>query len=335
MQRIIIGFRLIPVFLKLLYKVFIVNEFKNLPLLLSKIKAIENKVQESFSKEYHKRFRLYTIIATIFISWLETLRNQRLTYQQQQTAILFCGLTPLFDDLFDEYHYSSTEINQLSQKKLQRGTLIEKICIGLFEEIEQINGHLAWTDLWQKVIDYQVVSQKQLDKNITKSEIIDITFGKGGYSLLLYLEAILHNDYTKEEANAVFQMGAVIQLTNDIFDIFKDRNEGIATLATTENNIFDLREYYDIEVQKNINQFQTLPFPSRNINDFLLQYRLIISRGWVALDQLQELQTEDNNRFILEKYTRKQLICDMELWKNIKKSLIYVINSSTADARKR
>ncbi len=325
MLRIKNAFRLIPIFIKLLYKVFIVNELKTLPLLQAKLKAIENSANETLPKSYKKRFRLYTIIATIFITWLETLRNQRLTAKQCETAILFCGLTPLFDDLFDDYHYSATEISLLSQKKIQRDNLIEKICIGLFEEIEQLNGHLAWTSIWQQVIDYQVLSQKQLSENITSAEIIDITFGKGGYSLLLYLEAILPNDYATAEAEAVFQMGAIIQLTNDIFDIFKDRNEHIATLATTSKDIKLLRDFYDNEVEKNITQFKKLPYPERNINDFLLQYKLIISRGWVALDQLEALQTADNGIFQLENYTRKQLICDMELWKNIKKSLLLTI----------
>ncbi len=317
--------RLIPIFSTIAYKVFVINGLYHLPWLKKQIGAIESQQDEQLPA-YHKRFRLYTIIATIFITWLETLRNQRLTQTQRETALLFCGLTPLFDDLFDEMQYTAEEIALLSQKKIQRGNLHEKICIALFEQIEQRNGHLDWTNIFQKVIDYQVISQKQFDENISRDEIIDITFGKGGYSLLLYLEAILPKGYSEAEAEAVYLMGAVIQLTNDIFDTFKDRNEGIFTLATSTQDIYALRKYYDAEVAKNIAQFEALPYPKQNIKDFLLQYRLIISRGWVALDQLQALQTQSNGVFKLQEYTRKQLICDMELWKNIKKSLRYTIS---------
>jgi hypothetical protein len=324
MKRWLNAFRLIPIFLKIAYKVFVVNALRHLPWLKKQINKIESQHGEQLP-EYHKRFRLYTIIATIFITWLETLRNQRLTETQRETALLFCGLTPLFDDLFDEMQYSAEEISLLSQKKIQRGNWHEKVCIALFEQIEQRNRHLDWTSIFQKVIDYQIISKKQFDKNITREEIIDITFGKGGYSLLLYLEAILPKGYTAAEAEAVYLMGAVIQLTNDIFDTFKDRNEGIFTLATTATDINALRKYYDLEVQKNIAQFEALPYPKQNIKDFLLQYRLIISRGWVALDQLQALQTQSNGVFKLHDYTRKQLICDMELWRNIRKSLGYTV----------
>ena len=316
--------RLTSIFSKMSYKVFVINTLYHLPWLKKQIIEIEIENKKQLP-DYHKRFRLYTIIATIFITWLETLRNQRLTETQRETALLFCGLSPLFDDLFDEMQYSAVEISLLSQKKIQRGNLHEKICIALFEQIEQRNGYLDWTSVFQKVIDYQVVSKKQFDKNISREEIIDITFGKGGYSLLLYLEAILPKGYSQEEAEAVYQMGAVIQLTNDVFDTFKDRNEGIFTLATSTKDMDELRCYYDREVNKNITQFEALPYPKRNIDDFLLQYRLIISRGWVALDQLQALQKESNGVFQLHDYSRKQLICDMELWRNIKKSLRYAI----------
>lgn len=318
--------RLILVFINLTFKVFVINKLRNEPILINKIKNIEKQYGETLDKSYYKRFHLYSIIATTFVSWLETLRNQKLNKNQKETALLFCGLTPLFDDLFDDFHYSKEEITLLSQKKIQRDTLIEKICIGLYENIEQLNGHLAWTELWQKVLDYQIISQNQKNETTPLSELKEITFGKGGYSLLLYLEAILPNAYSKAEAEAVFQMGAVIQLTNDIFDVFKDRNEGIFTLATKANDLYELRRYYEAEVNKNITQFKALPYPKSNINNFLLQYMLIVSRAYVALDQFQALQDRDNGNFNLHQYSRKELICDMELWRNIKQSLKYTLS---------
>lgn len=326
MKRYKNAFGLLPIFLKMAYKVFFVNYQYHLPWLKKQIKEIENGNNEQLT-DYHKRFRFYTIgIGTIFIFWLETLRNQRITKTQREIALLFCGLTPLFDDLFDDMAYTKEEIYLLARKKIQRGNLHEKICIALFEQIEQRNAYSDWINIFQKVIDAQLFSKKQFDKSISCDEIIDITFAKGGYSLSLYLEAILPKSYSSTEAEAFYQMGGIIQLTDDIFDIFEDYNAGILTLATTTKDMNVLRQYYDIEVNKNIAQFEALPYPKRNIDNFLLQYRLIISRGWVALDQLQALQMENQGIFQLQNYTRKQLICDMELLKNIKKSLVYTIS---------
>ncbi len=325
MKRYLNAFRLIPIFLELAYKVLFVNELYHLPWLKKQVKQIEEDNNAQLP-DYHKRFRFYTIgIGTLLVSWLETLHNQRFTKKQREIALLFCGLTPLFDDLFDDMQYAKEEIYGLTEKKIQRGNLHEKICIGLFEQIEQRNRLSNWAAVFQKVVDYQLISEKQFDQNITRDEIIDITFGKGGYSLLFYLEAILPNGYTPEEAAVFFQMGGVIQLTDDIFDIHKDYTDGILTVATTAQDMNVLRRYYDAEVHKNIAQFEALPFSKRNIDAFLLQYRLIIGRGWVALDQLQALQRESNGVFDVKNYTRKQLICDMELLKNIKKSLAYTI----------
>jgi hypothetical protein len=325
MKRFRKALRLIPIFIKMAYKVLFMNELYHLPWLKKQVKKIENDNNEQLP-DYHKRFRFYTIgIGTLLITWLETLHNQRFTKKQRETALLFCGLTPLFDDLFDDMHYTKEEIYALTEKRIQRGNLHEKICIGLFEQIEHRNGYSDWASVFQKVIDYQLISEKQFDKNITHDEIIDITFGKGGYSLLLYLEAILPNRYSPEEAAAFYQMGGIIQLTDDIFDTHKDHTDGIMTVATTTKDMNALRQYYDAEVHKNITQFEALPYSKRNIDAFLLQYRLIISRGWVALDQLQALQAASKDNFNLQDYTRKQLICDMELVKNIKKSLAYTI----------
>lgn len=325
MKRYQNAFRLIPIAIKIVYKILFINELYYLPWLKKQVKQIEDDNNEQLPN-YHKRFRLHTIgIGIIFITFLETLHNQRITKKQLESALLFSGLTPLFDDLFDDMQYTKEEIYPLTEKKIQRGNLHEKICIGLFEQIAQRNDYRDFTSVFQKVIDYQLISKKQFDKNITHNEIIDITFGKGGYSLLLCLEAIMPNGYSSEEVAAFYQMGGVIQLTDDIFDTYIDRIEGILTVATTTKDMNALRQYYDAEVHKNIAQFEALPYPKRNIDAFLLQYRLIISRGWVALDQLQALQTESKDIFNLENYTRKQLVCDMELWRNLKKSLAYTI----------
>lgn len=328
MNSFINTFLLIPIFIKMVYKVFIVNEIKHKPYLFRTLERMEQKYGEKISPAYRKRFDLYTKIATIFIYWLETLRGQQLNQQQKQMALLFCGLTPLFDDLLDEQHFSSEEIYRLIQKQMQRGTLIEKLCIGLFEEMEHIQTDRSWTTRWQQAMDYQISSQKQTEQHLSTAEIKDITSGKGGYSLLLYLDAILPGQYSKSEGEAIYQMGAIIQLTNDIFDIYKDRNEGIYTLATTCSDVAALRDYYLTEVTKNIAQFKALGYKRIRVRQFLLQYQLIISRGKVALDQLLALQRRDGGKFSPDNYSRKELICDMELWTNIRKSLLITIRET-------
>ncbi|MFZ4544027.1 MAG: class 1 isoprenoid biosynthesis enzyme [Saprospiraceae bacterium] len=307
------------------YKVFIVNEKKHKPFLFKAVEVLEIKYGEQLPKNYEKRFSLYTKIATLFISWIETLRNQQLTENQKQIALLFCGLTPLFDDLLDEENFSREEIKLLTEKKIQRGTLKEKLCIGLFEEIEKLSGGVNWTNYWHKAIEFQVSSEIQLSQTLPIETLKSITEGKGGYSLLLYLDAILAGKYSEKEANAIFHMGAMIQLTNDIFDIYKDRNEGISTLATTSKDIKHLRRYFLQEAAKNLEQFQQLGYSKLQVRLFLLQYHLILSRGSVALNQLALLQEKDNGIFTLEHYSRKELICDMELWTNIRKSLYYTV----------
>jgi hypothetical protein len=258
---------------------------------------------------------------------VETLRGQPLSESQKQIALLFCGITPLFDDLLDEENYSAEELNTLIKKQLQRGTLTEKLCIGLFEEMERAQPDLRWVAQWQKAMESQLNSQRQMKEEPSVEEIREITTAKGGYALLLYLDAILAGAYGQDEADAIFQMGAIVQLTNDIFDVYKDSRAGISTLATRCSDVETLKNEYIKETDKNMQQFDSLNYHPFRVRLFLLQYQLIVSRGKVALDQLLELQRCSGAAFDATRFSRKELICDMERWPNIRKSLLLTIRS--------
>jgi hypothetical protein len=57
-------------------------------------------------------------------------------------------------------------------------------------------------------------------------------------------------------------------------------------------------------------------------NDFLQLQNLLLSVGNVAIEQLENLPT-NSDYFLPSNYTRKQLVCDMELWSNRKKWFYY------------
>ena len=327
MRSFVNALLLIPIFLKMVYNVFVVNEMRYKSYLWRALKQLQKKHGEKIPQHYKKRFDLYTKIATIFISWMETLHGEKLSKKQTQMALLFCGLTPLFDDLLDEEHYSAEELYLLSRKQPQRNTLMEKICVGLFEEMEKLRTDMGWTSRWQEAMTYQISSQKQFGRQLSNDEIKDITYGKGGYALLLYLDAMLPDGYSKAEGEAIFQMGALIQLTNDIFDIYKDSRAGLSTLATRCTDVQKLSDYYHSEIEKNMQQFRALDYSPFHIRKFLLQYQLLLSRGKVALGQLLALQKKAGGNFNPDRFSRRDLICDMELWRNIRKSLLLTIRA--------
>ena len=54
---------------------------------------------------------------------------------------------------------------------------------------------------------------------------------------------------------------------------------------------------------------------------------MIICRGNVCLDMLQKKEELTNNAFAIDKYKRKDLICDMEKPVNILKTINYYSKS--------
>ena len=73
-----------------------------------------------------------------------------------------------------------------------------------------------------------------------------------------------------------------------------------------------------------IAQFKSLDYSKKNIEKCLMEISTITSRGMVCLNQLIVLQKE-KGVFNIENYMRKELICDMEKFRNILKSFKYSV----------
>jgi hypothetical protein len=256
------------------------------------------------------------------------LRNQPLKPKDQRLALLLFTLIPIFDDLMDDYQYTESEILKLVQKELPRQHLLEKVCIHLFDEIEKRTGQSVWSETWQKVLDAQLESQKQMNRNqadVDSAWLKQVSFDKGGFTLTLFLETVLPNRHSEAEKQAFYQLGAMIQLTNDIFDLYKDMQMKITTLVSHTQDMNAFRSFFETHLRLNLQMFNELPFPKANRDRFNMHYLFVIGLGLVALDPLQALQKTSQGKFQLPTYTRKQLICDMELRHNIIKWLQYVV----------
>ena len=64
-------------------------------------------------------------------------------------------------------------------------------------------------------------------------------------------------------------------------------------------------------------------FQKNRIQNFLQSTSLALSRVLVCLDQFEKLQSSTGNQFLIEKYSRQQMICDMQKPKNQLKAINY------------
>jgi hypothetical protein len=174
-----------------------------------------------------------------------------------------------------------------------------------------------------KVYEAQVNSKKQQDPGCSLSLIHDTTFFKGGTSLLFYRTAFQPSP-SESETDLLYKLGGIMQLANDIFDVYKDRENGTRTLVTEAEHIDDITNLLTSQLAGCIKQSVETGFPAKNIKQFLSILSIgIFSRALVCLEQLKGLEASTGNRFQVHQYTRKQLICDMDTLRNILRSATY------------
>lgn len=276
--------------------------------------------------DFNKMMRYYGYAAPAILGESFALLRGKKMSESERKAITYAGaITGLFDDFFDKKKLAPDYIKQLviSPDSIKGNTSNERLFNAFYQKIlSEIKNRNVFVNYFLNVHDAQVLSKKQTEPDISKSDITYITYAKGGYSLLFY-RSTLDNPISENEQKMLYVLGSILQLENDIFDIYKDHRDGIMTLATTCTGIAELRNQY----LNLINQFKELvsatEYLTYNQKQFADIMLVLMSRGVVCMDQLESLEKRSNNKFVINEYVRKDLICDMEKPVNFLKTVHY------------
>lgn len=286
-------------------------------------KGVLHKMLRPFYNELsiddRQRILKYGLYVPLFIGEsFARLRNKALTYRERIAITCLGCMTALFDDLFDEQHYSDDFIRDLLLNATEKPnhTAQIRLLLHLHSVFLAIAPDKTKSQqLMLAVFDAQVAARQQLNGTLSVQELEDITYRKGGFTMQLYRSAF--DGTVSETEDALFyNLGAIGQLENDIFDIYKDYKQGINTLATTCTDIAELRAEYGQLRNRIFTLINQTSYGKSHKKAFRQLCALIIARAEVALQQLYELQLRTENRFCIEKYERNELICDMEKTKN-------------------
>ncbi len=248
------------------------------------------------------------------------LRNKTLSAKERACMTYLGGISGLLDDLFDDpekevLHLEKfiTEPQQLIPSNTYEALLKHLYLLGL----NKANDPTAIKQMASMVFSTEQKSELQLTKNLSPEKLRELTFLKGGHSFLFY-RLCMDTPLESAEEKMVYQLGGVMQLGNDIFDVWEDHQQGIQTLATQASTIAELRSSFTQELVKAIELTNSCHYPKKQVNDFVKIILLGMSRVYVCLDQFEKLQDINSAIFQPEKYSRKELICDMETFKNKK-----------------
>ena len=277
-----------------------------------------NPTGQGIDQHFNKRkLGFYSRIATIAYTCLEQLNGKKVLGPRKESMLLVCGISPILDDLMDEKGYSGHEILQITNKISPDSTVEERVAVGLLDDLDARAPEIRSSEIWEKAIGFQVESHAQIHRKLTQPEVAELTFGKGGNIVLLGMLASVPELISTENGQAAFfRVGALIQFVDDIFDVWKDREEGQQTLLTTCGDIAELSRVFDEMLAETDGFLKKLPLPKRRVNTFLFEIKAFTSLGRVALNQLIDLQNKSGGKFSIEKYTRQELVTDMDLWQN-------------------
>jgi len=254
------------------------------------------------------------------------LYGRRLSEAERENAVLGGIATPLIDDFTDNKQISREQLNSFLSfsERTNPGTLEEAIVNKILCRLHgSVSSPEGFTITFDHVIKAQIESEKQLGKDLSREELLKTTWDKGAWSHILF-HYLIHEIPTQQAIDVMYQMGGVLQITQDIFDIWKDVSEGISTLATTCDDFVEFQRFYRAECIRFCRMTRKLPNKKTDTEFFIILFANIMARGMVALRMLEKLQSEMGGGILpYDKLERKQLICDMDKPLNFLKMIWY------------
>jgi hypothetical protein len=291
------------------------------------LSSIESRYGETFTPATRRKIAVSYGIYTPMICDAFTGLHQRATNaSEKERFIHYFICSSLFDDF--------TDINLVAEQELFALSFSpETFEPRNFDEAVFRDSHLllksfvkektAYIGLTHQLFQAQWDSKKQAHAGFLSEEALQkITFTKGGLSVLL-CSFYLDTPTSPEERDCWYRIGTIIQLTNDLFDIYKDFQDKMDTLPGRMKDARAFRLFFEKQVRGMQEAVAQMSGPAYNISQFRLAMAGIYAFGFIALDQLAELQGNEATLPAFSSLPRKALIIDMERPGNLIKWLRY------------
>ena len=305
-------------------KVYVTNRVRS-RIFIQKLNQLLRNTGQQLSRQQVNRIQQYTTQSCITNSWFSALRGYRPDTLETQRALYLGAFTPIYDDLMDQHSYSHEKL----METIRQDNLPTNADLLLLKKLyDTLMGIIDNPTTFEKCLVLTGKSQNQSTKQHNKEKIDNeilwkITADKGGHATLLY-RSILNNPLLPGEQKAIYVLGSILQLTNDLFDMYKDHQNGFQTLATNTSSFTSIKTLFLKTTEQTISLFYALDYPRKNIHQAVDQMLSVVSRGMVCLDQFVSIQEKENGLFDISTLSRETLICDMEKISNIKKSLAWL-----------
>jgi hypothetical protein len=267
-----------------------------------------------------KRLGYYLTGVDWFLYWMAGLLGKKLLKEERRLGWLMAVMFALGDEISEGNEREQADIKTTvldNQKETQSSE--ERIIGFVYQQLLDKHPDLHTFEKYLKSgLKAQDDSLLQKDPHLSPAQLRKITFDKCGYAFLL-LRSSISSPIGEPEIETIYQLGGLIQLINDTFDVYEDCQAGIRTLPNTASDILQFRSEFEQVVADVLNSVQA---PPKRKKRFALQLAPIVATTRVCLWQFAELQARSGGVFKPEAYGRADLICDMEkpanLWRTVK-----------------
>ena len=280
--------------------------------------------------EKKKVFRYYPLLTVCALAENYTLlKGRALTIKERKRITLMSAMATLCDDLIDEEGWTADQLADLFDilhSKLPYDTLSPKakLIAAMNEEFKKLNIPGKYWHQLKKAFKGQADSIRQHQTSLSLEETIDIAREKNG-NYCLTVSTLIDEAWTETEISIIYQHGMMGQLTNDIYDTYKDTQEGINTIVKKVDNVDHLRRIFMNEVRRMQDMILSLTISSKQKKKILSRYACMDAFTMIGIDTIAAAEHKYGLPMKWMEITRKDLVPDMARFINRKKYFKYVV----------
>ncbi|MDB5232579.1 MAG: hypothetical protein JWN76_3384 [Chitinophagaceae bacterium] len=274
--------------------------------------------------EKRKALRYYPLLSVCALAENYTLlKGRKLTEIERKRITLMSFLATLCDDLIDEDGWNEQEmldllhLLELPYSKTVNPSLSKKIklIVGINEELKKLSVRPAyWTQL-KKAFHGQADSMRQHQAGLSLEETIDIARNKNGNYCLTVAELIDEN-WTEAERRIIYQHGMMGQMTNDIYDTYKDIHLGTHTMVTKVRDVSHLREIFIAEVKNMQQLIMQIDSSLKRKKKIIARYGCLDAFTMVGIDTLERAAKKYGEPLNWISIPKKDILPDMAKFVN-------------------
>jgi hypothetical protein len=283
------------------------------------------------SPQERKRLKHYFYGTTYLSAVFCLLRGKSRSKLEKKLFLNMAALAGFFDDMTDGGRRTADggrpvtlDIELYGAMADRRGIaqhLLDRIYLDL--PAQQLP---AFKNYLQKVFEVELRHKPSGIVDITELE--KLSAEKGGYSVLLF-RSLLDDPVSVAEHEALFQFGALVQLCDDIFDIWFDRQAGIRTMPVCileTGRLPELAAIFERQVATTKARFALLKGIKSAMAWGAVSFLVAVTR--VCLHHYADLTKKHGN---LQLDNRAAMVVDMDTFKNKLRAAWRLIGDNPAD----